>query len=55
MSITIFETECDFCLRGLSLNEAYNIDYKDGFSNVLCVECVDETMVENIAEVFPSV
>lgn len=53
MSITIFDTDCDFCQRGLALSEAFNVDYQDGFTNVLCAECVDETMVENIAKVWP--
>jgi hypothetical protein len=48
----IYDTDCDFCERGLAMSEAFNVDYQDGTSNVLCEDCVDETQVENIADVY---
>lgn len=52
MSITIYDVECDFCERGFAIDDVFNVDYQDGFSNVLCADCVDETQVENIADVW---
>lgn len=52
MSTIIYDTDCDFCERGLAMSEAFNVDYPDNTSNVLCADCVDETMIDNIADVW---
>jgi hypothetical protein len=35
-------TTCDWCNALLSVSDLFNVDYTDGFANVLCADCVDE-------------
>ena len=41
MSMTIYDLTCDHCENGMSVDDAYNVEYTDGMANVLCEKCVE--------------
>jgi hypothetical protein len=34
-------TNCDYCETFFESADLFNVDYLDGFANVLCANCVD--------------
>jgi hypothetical protein len=34
--------DCDWCEENFLFEDMYNVNYNDGYANVLCPNCVDE-------------
>jgi len=44
MSNTTYDVACDKCERGFAIDDVFNVEYSDGTMNVLCENCVGETI-----------
>ena len=33
--------DCDWCEEFFVMSEIFNVEYSDGFANVLCAKCVE--------------
>jgi hypothetical protein len=44
MSLTNYDVACDKCERGFAIDDVFNVEYNDGTMNVLCENCVGETI-----------